>query len=71
VNSKQRMRGHPARPESAPKICRTISTPIFAGTNDDDVLATIHTDFGLRVLSLDWDADISPERTGVFTSGLV
>jgi len=25
----------------------------------------------MRVLSLDRDADISPERTGVFTSGLV
>src|SRR5580658_2217257 len=28
-------------------------------------------DTSLRVLSLDRDADISPERTGVFTSGLV
>src|SRR6476659_5308527 len=28
-------------------------------------------DTSMRVLSLDRDADISPERTGVFTSGLV
>ena len=28
-------------------------------------------DTSMRVLSLDLDADISPERTGVFTSGLV
>ena len=28
-------------------------------------------DTSLRVLSLDRDADLSPERTGVFTSGIV
>ena len=32
----------------------------------------VHNDnTSMRVLSLDRDADISPERTGVFTSGLV
>jgi transposase len=35
------------------------------------VWAVHNDDTSMRVLSLDRDADIAPERTGVFTSGLV
>ena len=42
------------------------------GTEASGGAEVVHNDdTSMRVLSLDRDADISPERTGVFTSGLV